>query len=216
MNQVRAALAIAIAIYSIKFIYESNIKRYTCYILLASSIHFSILLALPLYWYSHLKINKYYICVLLAVAFLIEYNYGFEMKSFLQRICFRYNFISDYTSDSSEYSSGLGLMNPVIYYQSLILLVYTFSERKLSANRLYYIYRNLYFFSTIVLILLSNFEVLSGRLSTIYATLEIFIIPSMLSIVRTNPLYKFLAWSVIVSIASIIFQLNVIKYFNCG
>ena len=76
---------------------------------------------------------------------------------------------------------GLGMRNPMIYFQCFILLFYTFLEKRLAPlNKYYYIIRNAYLYSTMILICFCTYKVLSARTSSMFATLEFAIIPSLI------------------------------------
>lgn len=76
MSGIRQFLAMAIWIYSIKFIINKNIKRFIIYILIASLFHSSSLILIPFYFLPYQKLyNQFYwifiyIISLLAVLFL--------------------------------------------------------------------------------------------------------------------------------------------------
>ena len=68
----------------------------------------------------------------------------------------------------------------MIYFQVFLLLAYTFNEKKLRLTTPHYVtIRNAYFYSTLLLITLSCYTALSGRTSSMFATLEMVIIPSL-------------------------------------
>ena len=75
-------------------------------------------------------------------------------------------------------SQALGLSNPMIYWQIFILGLFMIREKDISQQTPYYkLLRSGYFYSTLILILFCNYNALSGRTSTLFATFEIFIIP---------------------------------------
>lgn len=57
-NQSRQMLAIAIVLYSYKYIINNNFKRFLFYAILAFSIHKSAIIILPFYFFTNSKINK--------------------------------------------------------------------------------------------------------------------------------------------------------------
>ncbi|NBJ07491.1 EpsG family protein [Duncaniella freteri] len=181
LMQIRAGLAIMIVCYAIQYIKRKKLWKYLLIVLLASSMHISVLLAIPFYWINKININCRKILLWLFVAFVS----AFICEAFINLLLNEHLEIikQAYIDGNSEYSKGHGLSNPMIYFQCLILLVFTFSEKNLKDIIPYYfIFRNGYFYSTILLILLSPYLVLSGRTSTIFATFEIFIIPSFIII----------------------------------
>ena len=73
----------------------------------------------------------------------------------------------------------------MIIYQSALLLLLTFNEKKLREITPHYVtFRNGYLYSTVWLITLSSFHVLSARGSTITATYECFFLPLFIGLFR--------------------------------
>ncbi|MDE6033373.1 MAG: EpsG family protein [Muribaculaceae bacterium] len=182
--QIRAALAILIVIYAIKFIQNNDWKRYFLWMAIASSMHLSMVFAIPLYWINKIPLNAKRIISITIVALIITYFMAPLINSFATKISLSYDIATAYTKSTSEYAEGKGLANPMIYYQILILWVYSLLGNKLSKSTPYYqVIRNGYLYSTLILIILSSFGVLCARISTIFATLEIFILPNLCAIV---------------------------------
>ena len=74
--------------------------------------------------------------------------------------------------------AALGLANPMIYFQIAILLYFTFKEKAIKRLTPHYkLLQMAYLYSTLTLILFSNYTALSGRTSTMFATVEIFMLP---------------------------------------
>lgn len=180
--QIRAGLSYAILLLGTKYIQEKKIWKFLLVIFIAYLFHRSAIIALPLYFICNwIEIKKKWIYIGLAFAFLFG--------TFGQGIA--HNFIEDNASDlnigaryteaggEKQYFQGLGMSNPVIYYQSFFLIVYTFLEEKLKSNKYYYVLRNGYFMSTLILICFCSYRVLSGRTSSIFATYEIAIVPTL-------------------------------------
>ena len=190
--QIRAALAILIVIYAIKYLSNNDWKKYFFWIVIASTIHFSMVFAIPMYWINKLKLTSKRIIVLTLIAIVITIFLSHYIKDFATLVSFKYDIATAYTNENSEYTHGKSLANPMIYFQIFILWSYSLCEKKLiQSTPYYYVIRNGYFYSTILLILLSTFGTLSGRTSTIFATLEIFIIPNMCKIFK--PKYQYVA-----------------------
>lgn len=188
--QIRAALAILMVMYAIKFISDRNWRKYFLWVALASTIHFSMVFAIPVYWINRLSLNKKRVIYLTILACIITYFLSNYFQNIITAISFRYSIATAYTSEHSEYTQGQGLSNPIIILQTTILWVYTLFEKQLSNRTPYYFtIRNAYFYSTILLILLSSFGVLSGRISTIFATLEIFMLPNLCKVFKPRYYY---------------------------
>jgi len=182
--QIRAGLAYAILLLSIKYIYEKDWKRYFLIVFIAWLFHRSCILAIPLYFICNwIKVKKWHVCVALVFSFLVGI-FGQEfMHTLVEDNASDLNIGLRYTDAGGETKQleGLGLRNPMIYFQCFILLSYTFLEKRIAPlNKNYYILRNAYLYSTIILICLCTYKVLSARSSSMYATLEFSIIPSLI------------------------------------
>ena len=213
INQIRAAFAIAIVIFSIQYI-GHNWKKYCLLIFLATSMHYSAMIAFPCYFILRLRLSKIRIIQILVCTLVIAALSSALIREYTQHLFSFYGMKESYTMDNSSYSQGYGLLNPVIYYQILVLLVYTFLEDKLRGYDLYILFRNLYLFSTCILILFSNFLVLAGRLSTIYATLEMFLFPQIFYGLTSNLRPKNLGWFALMGLCCLLFYLNYNKLLN--
>lgn len=182
--QIRAGLAYAILMLSIKYIYEKDWKRYFFIVFVAWLFHRSCIIAIPLYFICNwVNVKKWHVCVALAVSFLIGiFGQGF-VHTLVEDNASDLNVGLRYTDAGGETNQleGLGLRNPMIYFQCLILLFYTFLEKRLAPlNKYYYIIRNAYLYSTMILICFCTYKVLSARTSSMFATLEFAIIPSLI------------------------------------
>ena len=178
--QIRAGLAYLIVIWGIKYIQEKSFWKYLLVVFIASLFHTSAWIALPLYFLSNwININKTIVVVGLIIAFILG---GFFQEPISA-------LVTENASDLSitTYTQGIfvsraqGLANPMIYFQTFLLLAYTFLEDRIKPVTQYYqIIRDGYFYSTLILIIFCSFTALSGRTSTMFATLEFAIIPSLI------------------------------------
>jgi hypothetical protein len=175
--QIRAGLSYAIILMAVRYITERDWKRYFAWVFVAYLFHQSALIAVPLYFLCLLDIKKKHITMGLVTAFVIAGFYSGVVRSL----------VADNASDLSVdtyvedyYQREWGLSNPMIYFQTFLLLVYTFTEDRMRMTTSHYItIRNAYFYSTLILITLSCYTALSGRVSSQFATLEMVIIPSI-------------------------------------
>lgn len=195
--QMRAGLAYVILLLSIKYIYEKDWKKYFFIVFIAWTIHRSCIIAVPLYFICNwINVKKWHIIIALAFSFLV----GIFGQGFVHTI------VEDNASDLSignryidaggekHQLVGLGMRNPMIYFQCFILLSYTFLEKRLAPlNKYYYVIRNAYLYSAMILICFCTYKVLSARTSSLYATLEFAIIPSLIYMFnKKNRLFAFI------------------------
>lgn len=183
MIQIRAGLSYAILLYAIQYITAKDWKRYFLVVAIASMMHHSALVAVPLYFFCNLvKPKRWHVIAVLVLSFVI----GATGQGVVHR------FVEDNSSDMSidaytqkggyaTYYQGAGLSNPMIYFEVVLLLIYTFAEKKLKAiDENYYAIRMAYLYSTAFLICFCSYKVLASRTASIYATLEFCIIPSLI------------------------------------
>ena len=209
MMQIRAGLCYLVILWGLQYIQKKKLWKYLLVVALAFPLHHSAILAIPAYFICNsIRLKKYHIVLGLIVAFMI----GAFGQDFVHTIV--EDSVSDLTYDdyleggTKAYVEGLGLANPMLYYQSLILLLYTFLEDRLSPlSRYYYTYRDCYFYSTLILIVFCSYGVLSGRTSTMFATLEIAIIPALIHLF--NKKNRVLALFGLGAILTAIFYMNI-------
>ena len=175
--QIRAGLSYAIILVAVQYITKRDWKRYFALVLIAYFFHHSAIIAVPLYFLCLFKIKKWHIIMGLVIAFFIAGFYSDVVRALVADNATDLN-VTTYVEKGYQRESGLS--NPMIYFQLFLLLAYTFNEKKLRLTTPHYItIRNAYFYSTLILITLSCYTALSGRTSSMFATLEMVIIPSL-------------------------------------
>jgi hypothetical protein len=195
--QIRAGIAYLVLMLSIKYIFEKDWKRYFLIVFIAWTLHRSCIVAIPLYFVCNwIHVKKWHVYLALVFSFLV----GIFGQGFVHSI------VEDNASDLSignryidaggekRQLEGLGMRNPMIYFQCFILLMFTWLEERLAPlNKYYYILRNAYLYSTMILICFCTYKVLSARTSSMYATLEFAIIPSLIFMFnKKNRMFAFL------------------------
>lgn len=177
-TQMRSSLAILILIYALIFIQKRKIVPYMLLVLLAYQFHHLSLLGVPLYFFAVYKIPKRYIVLGLLIAVIGSQYLSESIASTVE------SYSSDFqytTYVEGGYESGKGMANPMVWFQIGILAIFSFYEHPLAEKYdHYYLFRNTYFYSTLILIFFSQYTALSGRTSTVYATVEMFMLPMIL------------------------------------
>ncbi len=202
--QIRAGIAYAILMLSIKYIFEKDWKRYFFIVFIAWMLHRSAILAIPLYFVCNwVKVKKWHVYLALFFSFLVGIFGQGVVHSLVEDNASDLNVGVRYTDAGGEKAQlqGLGMRNPMIYFQCLILLLYTFLEKRLAPiNKYYYIIRNAYLYSTMILICFCTYKVLSARSSSMYATLEFAIIPSLIYMFnKKNRIFAFFVTGIILA-----------------
>ncbi len=206
--QIRAGLAYLIVLWGIKYIHEKKIWHYFLLVWIASLIHFSAWIALPLYFiHNWLPVNRITILIGLGIAFVLGAFFQGPISMFVTDQAYDLNVATTYVQ-GGYVSKAMGLANPMIYFQCFLLLSYTFLEHKIAPHEKYYrVIRDGYFYSTLILISFCSFTALSGRTSTMFATLEFAVIPSLVYLFNRNN--RIIAFFIMGALLCTIFYLNI-------
>lgn len=177
-QQMRSSLAILLLILAIKLIHDRKLVAYMLVVLLAYQFHHLSLIGIPLYFLYKVRIGPISVIVSIVMAMLFSQLLAGSISGVVDSYSQDLNY-DTYVQD--EYvEQALGLRNPMIYFQIAILMVYTFMEPLLaSKDKFYHLMRWAYFYSTLILIFFCNYTALSGRTSTVFATCEMFMLPSI-------------------------------------
>lgn len=198
MNQIRGALAIAIIVYSLRFLINNHKGRYIAACIAASLFHYSSLIAIPLV----LIVNRQFPIKKIIFLLVISIIGGFLIQLFLKNILLSSGNIVMLTYVGE---TDLGYHNPILYFQIIICILYSYYGTRLKiAQKGYNIIKNAYLYSVLILCLTAGLGSIGGRLSTIFATCEIFIIPNFILVFRQ----KYIGFACIMCLTSLVFLLN--------
>lgn len=190
-TQMRSSLAILMIILVIRYIQEKRMWAYLLVVFFAYQFHHMALLGFPLYFLYKIPLSKKSIIIGLVLAFVFSQT----LAGSIQGVVDQYSEDLQYTTyTQGDYvEQALGLRNPMIYFQIAILLLFSHYEKDLRGKLKYYdLYRWGYFYSTLFLIVFCNYTALSGRTSTMFATVEMFILPFILSELKGFKRYAFM------------------------
>lgn len=212
MNQMRAGLAISIVMAFTYLLATGNKKDEIKYVLmcwLVSFLHTSMLAAIPIVLMNYVHIKKKWIYIGIAVSFFVSAVFSNQIMDFISQSDIIQDMATDYVDKEGDNDKAyaVDLTNPMIYYQCIILFLFTYFEEKLAPlSKYYYVFRNGYFMSTVVLIVLCQYAVLSARVSTIFATFEIFMIPMIFT--ALPPAYRKAAYVALLVPLVVFFNYN--------
>lgn len=190
--QIRAGLSYLIVIWGLQYVYKKQLWKFLLLVFVASLFHQSAWIALPFYFICNtIRIKRKHIFIGLAIAFILGAFFQGPISAFVTDSANDFNVATTYVQGRFIEAKGLG--NPMIYFQVVILLVYVYLEKPMSRiYKYYYVFRNGYWYSTLILISFCSFTALSGRTSSLFATIEFAIIPSLLYHVPKQ--YRFLSF----------------------
>lgn len=178
MNQIRQALAMVIIIYAFKYLLNNKKNIFIWTVILCTFIHYSSIIVLPfIFFYDKIIDNKKITLILLSSAFI-----GVAGSILIKKILIAsgYGIFLSYVN-----TQNLGILNPVLIYQLFICALFIYFEPILKEKQKgYNIIKNAYLYSTLLLLLTCNLGEVGGRLATIFATCEIFIIPALVNTIK--------------------------------
>lgn len=203
MLQIRAGLAIGIAMFAIPYIHRRSLLKTSVILLIAANIHTSALFFFLLYLvYPFFQSVSSYL-ILLAVAILIgsflDMNFfiGLSERVGIYRLAI-------YVVDG-RFTKGLGLLNPVLIKHLLVLFVLFTNYDLLSEKIPYFKVLILsYVMAASWLAAFNSFDILAGRVATLFSNVEHVLIPSFLLI----PKKKFLYYLIIIMYCVVTFVSN--------
>ena len=176
MVQMRSSLVILIIMWATKYAYERKPIQYFLFVLLGYQFHHMALIAVPFYFIANVKFKNWMVITGLLVALVLSQTIAGSIESYVDHYSQDLQYTTYTTEEYKE--EALGLRNPMIYFQTVILLLYCFCRKRLHKSIEYYeVFKSGYFYSTLILILFCNYTALSGRTSTMFATMEAFVLP---------------------------------------
>lgn len=176
MVQMRSSLVILIIMWATKYAYERKPIQYFLFVLLGYQFHHMALIAVPFYFIANVKFKNWMVIAGLLVALVLSQTIAGSIESYVDHYSQDLQYTTYTTEEYKE--EALGLRNPMIYFQTVILLLYCFCRKRLHKSMEYYeVFKSGYFYSTLILILFCNYTALSGRTSTMFATMEAFVFP---------------------------------------
>lgn len=186
MGQIRGAIASIILLYSVKYISQRKIIPFIIVVSIASLFHVSSLIFIVGYIFVNYipKDNMRNLFIVLILALIM----GILIKAqflYIWLIPERYlaYFINPY------YVGGAWLKNPVLWMQLLIYFG-TLLFTNIRENKQFKIYLDLYFIASLCLIAFGNMSTVGGRLSSPFATYEIFVVPYLFINLTKNKLFN--------------------------
>lgn len=198
MNQVRAAAAISILLYGVRFIMREELLKFSLVVIGAALFHYSALVFFPLYFINKSKIEIIY-------SFLIPVAYALHLAGIglielmtylpipvLQAKLDAYNYL---------YSMGLytdiSLYSPVIFFRIIIIYVLISNWKTIqNKNKYFIILLKSSILSIVLLVLFSGLPAISIRISEIFASTEIILLPFLLYVYKPRKIILLLVFMI--------------------
>lgn len=203
--QIRSGLAALIVVYGIKYIVRKDFLKYFCIILCAALFHKVAIIAGILYFVRDRNFSAKYIVILLLLSYFIGVLLPFDEYIIPIAMMTNLDIFNNYIG--TNYADELGAFYIVMIYQLLVIGVCMFTGVGRNNNYERIIY-NMYICSTMWLMLFSKMGIFAGRVATVFATVEMFIIPYIISSI-TNKYTRYIFVIITVTIYLFIMILKV-------
>lgn len=190
-NTVRYYLALAIALYSIKYVLKKEWGRFILLVLLGSTFHKSLLVIIPLYFLASLKWKKWQLVCMAAFCSTFFFMQDFYLK--LVVILYPSYADTEYLEGGISWFNILRCLGVLL----LALLYYKQAVKDSKKNRFYF-YCNL---GALVLYICCSFLPIITRIGYYLNITQILFIPAILKQIPDKKQRRF--WSIIVAAAAI-------------
>ncbi|WP_455962980.1 EpsG family protein [Bacteroides bouchesdurhonensis] len=211
MIQIRAGLASAICLLSIRYLIENQYKKFILIWLLAISVHLTAVIFFLVFIMHCLKPSRKMLIYLLVICILIGvfYPFGQIIKSVVGLNGIEMGRLNDYIAYGDEkYGGKLGVFSNINTIKYLLIsVILLFYNSKLSVlNKYYYILLCSYITGTCWLLLFNDFSIVGARLSNILTSVEPILISYLCFLFVPNS--RWFCCLCIIVLAFVILQFN--------
>ena len=175
MNVMRQSMGFAIFLYSLKYIRTKNLKKYVFYILIATSIHKSSLVYLPIYFIRNVKID-YKKFIFISLSIILSKNIIFNFLGMILYNTKYYNYISGFYADPTK-----SMISPIINF--LIICIFLLFYKVKSDDIEYKLYLNIHIVAYLISLLLGTVPLIS-RVFIAFYHINILSIPYLISLIK--------------------------------
>ena len=171
MNMIRQSIAISILFYAIKFLTENQKRKYIIACLIASTIHISSFLMIPLVFIDKIKIREKAKIIILILVLLLSPLINYIMNEIIMTTKYAWYYESEYKTLSV--STIVIVLNVIVFILDLIY------SNKNKGSKEYRILSNINFFG-IILLVVANSVPLLNRLIRYFSIFHILFIPMII------------------------------------
>jgi len=148
LNTMRQMLVVAIFLYAIKFIKERKLFKYLIYMLIATTIHTSAIVLLPLYWLYGIKLRPMKVCIIATILIAIKPILSNLILKVIEMT--KYTYYIDSRFDTNEIGYVVLAINACVLIFSMIYLKKYDKNKDESIQKEYSFYCLLQLISTII------------------------------------------------------------------
>lgn len=185
LNGIRQGMAMAIVLASLSPILDKKLLQFISLIIIATFFHTSAILFLPFYWLSRINISKRALFIVIAVSLIISIPIRslIENNSIVQSLLALDSF-SHYSTYLTNENTGrdVSIISIAVFQRIFIFSLFFINYNKIIVREdLKLLLFNGYFIAIIIFIFLSFSAEFASRLSFYYKSLEIFMVPIIIT-----------------------------------
>lgn len=189
--QLRAAVASALLLWSLKYIYERRFLYFFGVFFVAFLFHYSSLLILPLWLLSKEKVSRWFF-LLIPISYVF-YWLGIQCGTLVQFIPFDFaqSLYELYTRSLIDNDETINVYNVLHLLRCIICLLLLCNMKLILKHCIYtIIVLKIYILSLASLVVFSDIPTLAFRISELYQIVEIILIPMLIYIFRKELIGK--------------------------
>lgn len=191
---VRQALAMAIFMISIPFLIERKLFHYLLLIIIASMIHLSALVLIPLYFFLHYSYNKVLFYLVLIITTLISV---FKVDIQLVSILLGYLSLPDFASNKLDVYAQEDVFAALSFRQLFLGFIFVFFLSR-NDNKIIQVLLNVYILGIVIGTLFNEIPQMSFRLKAYFLWTEsILVVFYIHKIFKSHYFLKFLIYFVL-------------------
>ena len=175
MNVMRQTIGFAIFLYALKYIKNKDLKKYLFYILIATSIHKSSLIYLPIYFIDNIKID-YKRFIFISFVVILSKNIIFNLIEVILYGTKYHNYITGIYGVSSN-----SMVSPIINFIIIFIFLLFYKEKNNDVE--YRIYLNIHIVTFLISLLLDTIPLISRVFLGFYHVI-ILSIPYLISLLK--------------------------------
>ena len=191
--QIRAAIASGLILWSTKYIYEQDWKRFILISTLAVIFHYSALAVYPLWFINSKKGQKYTYISLILIAYVLALA-GYRFGHLAMLIPFK-SIQTLWLMYENHMSNGIGTEINLFNFAILLRIVFCFYillniEKLTHYNPIIIVWTKTYAISIISFVLFSDIPAIAFRISELFQVVEILLIPTILCLITHKQLNR--------------------------
>ncbi|WP_297095251.1 EpsG family protein [uncultured Draconibacterium sp.] len=183
VTQIRASVAVAFFLFSIKPLYDRSFKQFIFLTFCAVLFHYSAFMLIPLWFIKPQKLNKAFYLVLIPISYIIAGS-GLSLTYLISFVPIpEIQILLEHHSYAMEQGIGdkINIYNLLQLFRCIICgILILLSDKIVVKNKYAFILLKLYTISVVTVVLFHDLPVVSFRISEFLGVVEVLVLPFLL------------------------------------